>query len=115
MMKSENFPATPRQSVAMDKFLFYFFGLRKGEVKRRVERLRSDYPGESPEELAWRLINADTLTLRDSHPDSRFSTARLAASPPLCAVQRNRRKTCPWPHFVCVEQESFRFSSSDLP
>ncbi len=60
MMKSENFPAPRRQSVAMDKFLFYFFGLRKGEVKRRVERMRRDYPGESPEQLAWRLINTDT-------------------------------------------------------
>ncbi len=59
-MKSENL-ATPRKmGVAMDKFFFFFFGLRRSLVGKRVTNLRRDYPGESPEQLARRLINADT-------------------------------------------------------
>ncbi len=59
-MKSENL-ATPRKmGVAMDKFFFFFFGLRRSLVRKRVTDLRRDYPGESPEQLARRLINADT-------------------------------------------------------
>lgn len=59
-MNSENL-ATPRKlGVAMDKFFFFFFGLRRSLVRERVTELKRNYPGESPEQLARRLINADT-------------------------------------------------------
>lgn len=51
------------QGIAMDQFLYFFLRLRKGEVRRVVQRAQSLYPGESPEKLARRLINTQsTLT-----------------------------------------------------
>ncbi len=53
--------ATRRKiGVAMDKFFFFFFGLRRSLVRERVTELMRDYPDESPEQLARRLIDADT-------------------------------------------------------
>ena len=47
-----------------DKFLYFFMGLRKGEIRRRIAALKASYPDEGPEQLARRLINAQsTLSL----------------------------------------------------
>ena len=46
------------QGHATDKFFYFFMGLRKGEIRRRVNKLRSEYPNESPEQLARELIMA---------------------------------------------------------
>lgn len=43
-----------------DKFLYFFLGLRKGEIRRRVAALKAHHPDESPEQLARRLITVQT-------------------------------------------------------
>jgi hypothetical protein len=48
------------QSMATDEFLYFFLRLRKGEVRRVVQRVKSLYPDESPEQLARRLVNAQS-------------------------------------------------------
>ena len=40
-------PAT--QGILEDQLFYFFLRLRKGEVRRVVQRVRSLYPGESPE------------------------------------------------------------------
>ena len=45
---------------SFDKFLYFFMGLRKGEIRRRVDRLKSEYPTLGPEQLARVLIDAQT-------------------------------------------------------
>ena len=47
-------------SLSTDKFLYFFMGLRKGEIRRRVATLKAKYPEESPEQLAKRLILAQS-------------------------------------------------------
>jgi hypothetical protein len=49
------------QGMATDKFLYFFLRLRKGEVRRVVQRVKSLYPDDSPERLAHRLINAQSV------------------------------------------------------
>ncbi len=49
------------QSMVTDEFLYFFLRLRKGEVRRVVQRVRSLYPDETPEQLARRLINAQSV------------------------------------------------------
>ncbi len=44
------------QSVTMEKFLYHFLGLRKGEIRRRVKLMKERHPGESPEHLARRMV-----------------------------------------------------------
>lgn len=52
-------PAIARhQSLAADQFFYFFLRLRKGEVRRMVQRVKSLYPGETNEQLARRLIFA---------------------------------------------------------
>ena len=46
------------QGVAIDKFFYFFLGLRKGEIRRRVAALQERHPQERPEQLARRLIAA---------------------------------------------------------
>ncbi len=46
------------QSVTTDKFFYFFMGLRKGEIRRRVAALKERHPEDSPEHLARRLIAA---------------------------------------------------------
>jgi hypothetical protein len=46
------------QGIASDQFFYFFLRLRKGEVRRVVQRVQSLYPGESPEQHARRLILA---------------------------------------------------------
>jgi hypothetical protein len=46
--------------VASDQFFYFFLRLRKGEIRRVVQRAQTLYPGESPEQLARRLILAQS-------------------------------------------------------
>ena len=47
------------QGLSVDKLLYFFLGLRKGEIRRRVEKLRARYPNETPPELARRVTAAE--------------------------------------------------------
>jgi hypothetical protein len=50
---------TPRlQSMGTDRFFYFFLRLRKGDIRRQVETLKTRYPNENPEQLARRLIAA---------------------------------------------------------
>ena len=55
-MDPKSLPARKYQSVLTEKFLFYFLGLRKGEIRRNVATLQAHHPDEGPEQLASRLI-----------------------------------------------------------
>ena len=48
------------QGIGTDQFLYFFLRLRKGEVRRVVQRAQSLYPGETPRQLARRLVNAQS-------------------------------------------------------
>lgn len=64
----ESVPAMNRKGVPdrqtlghmTDRFMYFFLGLRKGEIRRRIATLRSHHPDESPQELARRLIAIQT-------------------------------------------------------
>jgi hypothetical protein len=47
-----------QQGHTTDKFFYFFMGLRKGEIRRRVKKLQDEFPNESPEQLARELIAA---------------------------------------------------------
>lgn len=49
------------QGMVTDEFLYFFLRLRKGEVRRVVQRVQSLYPEDTPEQLARRLINAQSV------------------------------------------------------
>lgn len=52
-------PARPHpQGLATDQFFYFFLRLRKSEIRRIVQRAKTLYPGETPEQLARRLINS---------------------------------------------------------
>ncbi len=55
-MDQKSVPAPALQSVTMEKFLYHFLGLRKGEIRRRVKLMKERHPGESPEHLARRMV-----------------------------------------------------------
>jgi hypothetical protein len=57
-MKNSLVPTRSWQGHAADKFFYFFMGLRKGEIQRRVTRLMAEFPDETPEMLARRLIRA---------------------------------------------------------
>ena len=44
------------QSLTQDEFFYFFLRMRKSEVTRIVDVLRSRFPDESPEQLAKRLV-----------------------------------------------------------
>lgn len=53
--------AEPRQQdLAIDQFFYFFLRLRKGEVRRVVQRVKTLYPDETPEQHARRLILAQS-------------------------------------------------------
>lgn len=58
--------ATPKtrlrktQGIASDQFFYFYLRLRKGEVRRVAQRVQELYPGETPEQWARRLINAQS-------------------------------------------------------
>ncbi len=51
---------SPVQSHATDKFFYFFMGLRKGEIRRRVARMQAEFPDLNPEQLARVLIAEQT-------------------------------------------------------
>lgn len=52
------------QSLSTDEFFYFFLRLRKSEIRRTVQVLRSRYPEETPAQLARRLIDSKaTLAL----------------------------------------------------
>lgn len=51
-------PSSGQQGHATDKFFYFFLGLRKGEIRRRVKKLKAEFPNETPEQLARELITA---------------------------------------------------------
>ena len=55
-MDQKSVPAPKLMSVTMEKFLYHFLGLRKGEIRRRVKLMKERHPGESPEHLARRMV-----------------------------------------------------------
>jgi hypothetical protein len=57
-MDPESLPPSGSYGPATDKLFYFFLGLRKGEIRRRVATLRSDHPDEGPDRLARRLIAA---------------------------------------------------------
>jgi len=59
-MDRTNLPVRKYQSLLTEKFLFYFLGLRKSEIRRTVATLQERHPDEGPEQLARRIIVAQT-------------------------------------------------------
>ncbi len=57
MTRSRTTPAVV-QSLSIDKFLYFFLGLRKGEIRRRVATLKQRHPDDTPEQLARRVVAA---------------------------------------------------------
>lgn len=49
---------TKPQGMATDQFFYFFLRLRKGEIRRVVQRAQTLYAGESTEQIARRLILA---------------------------------------------------------
>lgn len=49
------------QGMITDEFLYFFLRLRKGEVRRVVQRVKSLYPDDTPEQLAQHLINTQSV------------------------------------------------------
>jgi hypothetical protein len=60
MTFTENPPSEESQSRLTDDFLYFFLRLRKDRVRKVAKRLSETYPGESPEELARRLISSQS-------------------------------------------------------
>jgi hypothetical protein len=54
-------PRKKTQGMVTDEFLYFFLRLRKGEVRRVVQRVKSLYPDDSPEQLARHLINTQSV------------------------------------------------------
>jgi hypothetical protein len=52
--------AVALQSQFTDDFLYFFLRLRKDRVRKVVNRIRSQYPDETPEQLAQRAISDKT-------------------------------------------------------
>ncbi len=60
-MNRKSLPPPSLQGIAAEKILYYFAGLRNAEVREKIRELKERYPGESPEQLARRLVNAQTV------------------------------------------------------
>ena len=59
-MDSKLLTSASEHTLTTEKFLYFFMGLRKGDVRRRVATLKARYPNEGPDELARRLIRSQT-------------------------------------------------------
>jgi len=57
-MTNKQMASSGQQGHTTDKFFYFFMGLRKGEIRRRVKKLKDEFPNESPEQLARELISA---------------------------------------------------------
>lgn len=51
-------PTKSTQSIATEGLFYFFLNLRKGEIRKTVDKLRAQHPQESPDQLARRLIAA---------------------------------------------------------
>jgi hypothetical protein len=47
-----------QQSLATDQFFYFFLRLRKGEIRRTVQAMKSRYPDDSQKQLARRLTSS---------------------------------------------------------
>lgn len=59
-MSDEKKTSNELQSQFTDDFFYFFLRVRKERVRKVVQRLRTQYPDESPEELARRLISSQS-------------------------------------------------------
>lgn len=57
-MNNSIVPTAGKQGHTTDKFFYFFMGLRKPDIQRRVDRLKAEFPDETPEQLARKLITA---------------------------------------------------------
>ena len=51
-------PRPGQQGLSVEKLLYFFLGVRKGDIRLRVERLKHRYPDETPRQLSARVIAA---------------------------------------------------------
>jgi len=49
------------QSQLTDDFFYFFLRLRKERIRKVVQRVRAQYPDESPEQLSRRLISSQSV------------------------------------------------------
>ncbi|MGA9753811.1 MAG: hypothetical protein WBV23_01570 [Desulfobaccales bacterium] len=59
-MAQDNPSTQDMQSVLTEEFFYFFLRLRKTRVRKVVEAIQARFPAETPEELARRLISAQT-------------------------------------------------------
>jgi hypothetical protein len=59
-MAAEKTPSQDQQSLLTDKFFYFFLRLRKARIRAVVGALQARFPEETPEQLARRLISAQT-------------------------------------------------------
>jgi hypothetical protein len=59
-MNRDLIPSRETVGYVADRFLYFFLGLRKGEIRRRVAALKARHPDEGPAQLARRLITVQT-------------------------------------------------------
>ncbi len=60
-MSKDTHSSDQLQSQMADEFLYFFLRVRKDRVRKVVTRMRDAYPGESPEQLANRLIESKAM------------------------------------------------------
>lgn len=59
-MATDDAPFQDAQSMLTDEFFYFFLRLRKARIRVVVEAIRVRFPDETPEQLARRLIAAQT-------------------------------------------------------
>lgn len=59
-MATDDAPFQDTQSMLTDEFFYFFLRLRKARIRVVVEAIRVRFPDETPEQLARRLIAAQT-------------------------------------------------------
>jgi hypothetical protein len=59
-MATDNPDSHEMQSIMTEEFFYFFLRLRKARIRKVVEAMQARFPGETPEQLARRLIAAQT-------------------------------------------------------
>jgi hypothetical protein len=59
-MATDNSDSHEMQSILTEEFFYFFLRLRKARVRKVVEAMQTRFPDETPEQLARRLIAAQT-------------------------------------------------------
>lgn len=59
-MPTDDLPAEDLQSVLTDKFFYFFLRLRKNQVRKVVDSINTQFPEETLDQRARRLIEAQT-------------------------------------------------------